>query len=186
MKKTGFTLVEILIVVIILGILASIAVAKFCWASEMAREATAKADLTTLSKQLEFYRIQHGDSYPWEIDEVGEDLSLVIEQLTQRTNAYGDVMPEGGNPRQYKYGPYLNKFPTYLFARGNSPDAEVTFDDVICFDDGGGDDYDFSGSPPIPGGDSATSGGPSSSASPPSSSWSFSSGRGRLRATYGR
>jgi len=193
MKKKGFTLFEILVVVIVLGLLASIAVAKYCWAAEMARDVTARVDMTTLSNQLEFYRIQHGDFYPWEVADVGEDLDLVIEQLTQRTNQYGDVMPEGGNPKQYRYGPYLDKFPTYLFS--NSPGGEVTFDDVICYDDEPEHAYGDSASPPSDGSGSGSGsgsgGGMSVMSSPPSggggsSTTSSSNGRGRLRDVLAR
>ena len=134
-ERPGFTLLEILIVVAILLILAGVVGAWFGTATASAREAARQNDLAVLDRQLELYRVQHGDTYPWEWDDIGRDLDQVIEQLTQRTNEYGEVMPEGGNPRQYKYGPYVNKFPAYLFAGGNKSEDELAFDDVICFSD---------------------------------------------------
>ena len=173
--RTGFTLLEIMVVVIILGILAGIVMAWFASASADAREAARQTDLATLDRQLELYRVQHGDMYPWEWDDVGEDLDLVIAQLTRRTNAYGDVMPDGGNPRQFKYGPYVDKFPTYLFARDRKSEADVSFDDVICFS-GESDEPSYSHS-------DSSSDSPDMSPSAPSDSSSSSSsgGRGRLR-----
>jgi len=191
MKRTGFTLLEILIAVAVLLILAGIVTAWVGSASASAREAARQNDLAVLDRQLELYRVQHGDTYPWEWEEIGEDLGLVIAQLLQRTNEYGEVMPEGGNPRQFRYGPYLNKFPAYLFAKGNKSESDLVFDDVICFDDGPGYEeetsYSYSSSsmspqmsPPPPPSDSPSS--PSSSDSSSSSNSSSSGGnRGKLR-----
>src|SRR5436190_22719662 len=58
-KKHGFTLVEILIVVMILGILAAIAIPKFSNASQLARENSLKDDLRLMRTQLGVYKSQH-------------------------------------------------------------------------------------------------------------------------------
>ena len=121
MKKSGFTLVEILIVVIILGILAAIVIPQFTSASESAKEANLKSDLLTLRNQLELYRVQHGDQYPWEISTVLFDSDKIIAQLTSKTDVDGTVNTTGG-----KFGPYLDKMPTNLFVKdrgGATPEA---------------------------------------------------------------
>lgn len=60
--RGGFTLIEILIVVVILGILAAIAVPQFTDASEEAHDATVRNQLQTLRGAIELYRLeQFGD-----------------------------------------------------------------------------------------------------------------------------
>ena len=63
-NRKGFTLVEILIVVIILGILAAIVIPQFTSASEDARKSSLQSQLQTLRSQVELYKLQHRDSYP--------------------------------------------------------------------------------------------------------------------------
>jgi type II secretion system protein G len=62
--KRAFTLIEILIVVVILGILAAIVIPQFTDASTQASEASVRSQLQTLRGQLELYRVQHNDMYP--------------------------------------------------------------------------------------------------------------------------
>jgi len=62
--KRAFTLIEILIVVVILGILAAIVIPQFTDASTQASEASVRSQLQTLRGQLELYRVQHADQYP--------------------------------------------------------------------------------------------------------------------------
>lgn len=65
-RKTGFTLVEILIVVVILGILAAIVVPQFVNASDSAIKGALQSQLQTISSQVELYRVQNSGSYPTE------------------------------------------------------------------------------------------------------------------------
>ena len=57
----GFTLIEILIVVVILGILAAIVIPQFSSASQEASISSVRSQLQTLRSQVELYRVQQGD-----------------------------------------------------------------------------------------------------------------------------
>ena len=60
----GFTLVEILIVVVILGILAAIVIPQFTNASESAKSSSLSSQLQTIRSQLELFQVQHNGNYP--------------------------------------------------------------------------------------------------------------------------
>lgn len=60
----GFTLVEILIVVIILGILAAIVIPQFTNASNDARNSSVRSTLQTVRSQLELFKSQHAGTPP--------------------------------------------------------------------------------------------------------------------------
>lgn len=59
----GFTLIEILIVVVILGILAAVIIPQFTNAADDASVSSARTQLQTMRSQIELYRSQTG-SYP--------------------------------------------------------------------------------------------------------------------------
>jgi len=106
-EKKGFTLVEILIVVVILGILAAIVIPQFTDASSEARESRLMSDLQTVRSQIELYKIQHSDNLP------GQHGDATFKQaLTGYTNINGVVQSAPGTG---VYGPYLQKIPTNPF-----------------------------------------------------------------------
>jgi len=63
-SRKGFTLVEILIVVIILGILAAIVIPQFTNASQDARRSALASTVQSVRSQVELYKLQHGDTLP--------------------------------------------------------------------------------------------------------------------------
>src|SRR3954464_7543454 len=98
-RKGGFTLVEILIVVIILGILAAIVIPQFTSASQDARKNSLTSQLQTMRSQLELYKLQHLDQLPTVLIGGSPDWS----QLTNKTNNSGTT----GTTTAYPFGPYL-------------------------------------------------------------------------------
>jgi prepilin-type N-terminal cleavage/methylation domain-containing protein len=65
--QKGFTLVELLIVVIILAILAAIVVPQFSSSTKDANESAVKTNLATMRAAIELYGAQHNGKYPGEI-----------------------------------------------------------------------------------------------------------------------
>ena len=63
--RNGFTLVEILIVVVILGILAAIVVPQFTNASNEAVKGAIQSQLQTINSQVELYRVRNNGDYGW-------------------------------------------------------------------------------------------------------------------------
>ncbi len=106
MKTSGFTLVEILIVVVILGILAAIVIPQFTGASTEAKESALMSNLQAIRSQIELYKIQHNDLLPGET--TGVDFTTA---LTSKTDQDGVV----GVGATYRFGPYVKKLPTNPF-----------------------------------------------------------------------
>lgn len=62
-RQSGFTIVELLIVIVIIGILAAITIVAYNGIQQRARDSQRASDLTTLNKALELYYIDNGE-YP--------------------------------------------------------------------------------------------------------------------------
>jgi prepilin-type N-terminal cleavage/methylation domain-containing protein len=62
--RHGFTLVEILIVVVILGILAAVVIPQFTNASSDASSASLRSQLHAIRSQIELYRVRHQGILP--------------------------------------------------------------------------------------------------------------------------
>lgn len=105
--KSGFTLVEILIVVVILGILAAIVIPQFTDASTEAKLSSLCSDLQTIRSQIELYKVQHNDDLPGTV--TGVDF---VAAMTGYTNVAGVVQ---GGPGTDIYGPYLQQMPQNPF-----------------------------------------------------------------------
>ena len=141
-RNRGFTLVELLIVVIILAILAAIVVPSFGSSSEDAKVSTLKADLSALRNAIELYQVQHNSRYPGAFSETDGTTATAtaplaaaafIAQLTQYSDANGQT--SGTKSATFKYGPYVknNQLPANPFLTGATADdvlADITVTDI--------------------------------------------------------
>ncbi len=108
LTRRGFTIVEILIVVVILGILATIVIPRLSNASQVACENTLKEDLRYMRTQIQVYRFQHNEVMPGRSG-AGYDADTFRQQMTLPTDISGNV-GSPGDP-DYPYGPYLRRMP---------------------------------------------------------------------------
>lgn len=93
--QSGFTLIEILVVVVILGVLAAMVVPRIMERPDQARIIAAKNDIRTIISALKLYRLDSG-TYP----DTGQGLLALVQK------------PETGNiPRNWKSGGYLDRLP---------------------------------------------------------------------------
>ncbi len=111
--ESGFTLVEILIVVVILGILAAIVIPQFTDASTQAKESALASDLQMMRSQLELYKIQHNDNLPATTGQAAFEACML-----EQTDQYGAAGTD--------FGPYMGKMPSNPFVSGDTTD-DVTF-----------------------------------------------------------
>jgi general secretion pathway protein G len=131
--KRGFTLVEILIVVVILGILAAIVIPQFTQASTEAKINSLCSDLQTMRSQIQLYKVQHFDSPPGnDISTLGvptNNFNALLDQLLFCTNQYGATAATKSKERDvangFIYGPYLERIPPNPFLGGDTADDIV-------------------------------------------------------------
>lgn len=109
----GFTLVEILIVVMILAILAAIVLPKFSNASAIARASMLADDLRIIRMQVQVYRSQHNEvppGYPDGDRSAAPTEEAFAAQMTRASDRTSKTA-QPGTPG-YDYGPYLREVPT--------------------------------------------------------------------------
>ncbi len=73
-QKQGVTLVELLLVVLILGALAFIAIPRLTQTSQNAKENACQTNLDIINSQIEVYFVKTG-AYPSEITQITENLN---------------------------------------------------------------------------------------------------------------
>ena len=104
-KKAGFTLIEVLIVVVILAVLAATVIPQFTDSTTDAKKSSVMLNLHTLRSQIQLYRVQHEGKAP----------SANLNELTIATDVDGTA---GGS-----FGPYITKIPVNSFTNSNSVKA---------------------------------------------------------------
>jgi general secretion pathway protein G len=117
-RSRGFTLVEVLIVVVIMAVLAAVVIPQFSSSTDDAKRSTAEFNLSTLRSIVQTYKAQHNATNP-----AHDATKKELPGLLGKTLANGTVDAAG------PYGPYLVEFPENPYTqkkdvnltRGTSP-----------------------------------------------------------------
>lgn len=117
--KKGFTLVELMIVVSILGIVSALAFPSFQDYITQARENASKSTLQVLRSQIELYKHQHNGLAPGYINTAQAPYSSLTYQFigtSACTSAINGMASASRTPTYpYLYGPYLMALPANPF-----------------------------------------------------------------------
>ena len=148
-QQSGFTLVELLIVAIILAILAAIIVPQFASTTTDAQESALRANLSGLRSATDLYRQQHNGVNPGVNTAAGGVCSgtagtgvagsqqAIEDQLTRYSNIAGQTcsLPDAG----FAFGPYIQEdvLPTNPIT-GSGAFAIVTTGNLEMTADGAG------------------------------------------------
>lgn len=90
--EEGFTLVELMVVIVIIGLLATVVLINVLPSQDKAMQTKAQADIATLEQAMEMYRLDHF-SYP-------ADLNALVQP------------PAGGDSSRYRNGGYIKRLPS--------------------------------------------------------------------------
>lgn len=128
-KQGGFTLIEIMVVVVILGILAAVVVPRIMSRPEEARIVKAKQDIRTLESALNLYRL---DNYTYPTTDQG--LDALAEKPTSpeaphwKEGGYIDRLPKDPWQRPYQYLSPGQHGDIDIYSLG--PDGQPSDDDI--------------------------------------------------------
>jgi general secretion pathway protein G len=135
-KRGAFTLVEILIVVVLLGVVAAIVIPKAANSTTAAKDSALAHDLRMLRRYILIYKSQHlevAPGYPNGATDQTPSEQAFVEQITMSSDVYGQTAPRG--TPGFERGPYLLKIPVNPFNNkstiemlGNSEDFPAEAD----------------------------------------------------------
>jgi general secretion pathway protein G len=134
----GFTLIEIMVVVVIMGILAALIVPKLMGRTDDARIIAAKQDIATLMQALKLYKLDN-QRYPT----TEQGLQALIEKPTSgpaadgwKTGGYLDKLPKDpwGNPYQYLYPGIKGEIDVFSLGADGQPGGTGNDADIGSWD----------------------------------------------------
>jgi len=133
-RPAGFTLLEVMVVVVILGVLAALVVPKIISRPDEARVIAAKQDIASLAQALKLYRL---DNLCYPLTEQG--LQALVEKPVSpplppnwKTGGYIERLPKDpwGNQYQYLNPGLRGEIDVFSFGADGAPGGEGNDADI--------------------------------------------------------
>jgi general secretion pathway protein G len=122
-KMRGFSLIEIMVVIVIIGILASLIAPKILGRTDEARVTAAKSDIGTIMQSLKIYRL---DNQRYPSNEQGLKALVTkpeVEPLPKNWKQYLEKLPKDpwGNDYQYLSPGIHGEIDVFSYGGDNAP-----------------------------------------------------------------
>lgn len=101
--KRAFSLLELVIVVVIIGIIAAIAIPRMSRGTAGATDSALAGDLAVLRNAVDLFAAEHDGKYP--------TLAKIKNQLTQYSDNLNTSDPVATRDKDHPFGPYLRTVP---------------------------------------------------------------------------
>ena len=122
-NKSGFTIVELLIVIVVIGILAAISMVAYSGVQQRARDSTRKQDLAAIAKAVNLYHADNGQYPPTQVGWCTQVSNPVYPQFKDALSRYISKIPQdpiqAGEPKDYFYRNYGSSFVLYAQVEGS-------------------------------------------------------------------
>ncbi len=115
-RHCAFSLVELVIVIVIIGIIAAVAVPRISVAGNNAGDTVLEADLLVLRSAIDMYAAEHGGTYP---DKKGK----FAKQMTRYTDIDGDDSTT--RTATHIFGPYIARMPPLPVGKNQGKTAAI-------------------------------------------------------------
>lgn len=126
----GFTLIELILVTVILGILAGMVVMNFGGRVQETQIRAAKGDISTYSTAIDLYALDHNDTYPKTLEELVSGNRRYVKEIRK---------DPWGNPYNYKPATDAMKADYEVYSSG-ADGVPNTADDVTSTSEHGPDE----------------------------------------------
>lgn len=100
-RLRAFTMIELVVVVVIMGVIGAVAIPRFARGTESVSESALKKNLQILNAALDLYITEHNGEPP--------NNAKIAQQLTQYTSPDGNISPN--KDTTHYLGPYLRESP---------------------------------------------------------------------------
>lgn len=132
-RQQGFTLIEIMVVIVIMGILAALVVPRVLDRPDQARRVAARQDISGLMQAMKLYRLDSG-RYP----STAQGLQALVQRPEGARNwrPYLDRLPNDpwGHPYQYLNPGVKGEIDVFTFGPDNKPGGEQDDADIGSWD----------------------------------------------------
>ena len=132
-RAPGFTIVELLIVIVVIAILAAITIVAYTGIQERADETVVQNDISQLSRKMEIWKLDNSDQYPTigQLVSVGITISKGSYLQTGRNNFYYCRSADG---QAYSFGIVSKAGQGYFLTTGNvlTQGSGSTYQEQTC------------------------------------------------------
>lgn len=130
-SEKGFTLIELIVVVIIIGVLAALVVPRFAGKTDEAKINGAMSDLKQMKTVIDMYYAENGE-YPAAISDQQTEgkPELIADVLNDEGIAWGNINDPWGNSYTYTVNDDLDSY--YIYSNG--PDDSSDDDCIMASD----------------------------------------------------